>query len=159
MTDFQFNDDDIKFMSLAIEQALEARSEGEVPIGAVVVKDGVVIGRGRNAKAVAKTATSHAEIIAIEDASKNTGDWRLDECSLYVTVEPCLMCAGTIIHSRIRNVVFGVPEPKFGGVISLANTFDIHGLNHKVNYKHGIFEDEIREMLKSFFRDLRNGRL
>jgi tRNA(adenine34) deaminase len=159
MTDFQFNDDDIKFMSLAIEQALEARSEGEVPIGAVVVKDGVVIGRGRNAKAVAKTATSHAEIIAIEDASKNTGDWRLDECSLYVTVEPCLMCAGTIIHSRIRNVVFGVPEPKFGGVISLANTFDIQGLNHKVNYKHGIFEDEIREMLKSFFRDLRNGRL
>ncbi|GAB1534585.1 tRNA adenosine(34) deaminase TadA [Geovibrio sp. ADMFC3] len=159
MTDFQFNDDDIKFMSLAIEQALEARSEGEVPIGAVVVKDGVVIGRGRNAKAVAKTATSHAEIIAIEDASKNTGDWRLDECSLYVTVEPCLMCAGTIIHSRIRNVVFGVTEPKFGGVISLANTFDIQGLNHKVNYKHGIFEDEIREMLKSFFRDLRNGRL
>jgi tRNA(adenine34) deaminase len=69
------------------------------------------------------------------------------------------MCAGTIIHSRIRNVVFGVPEPKFGGVISLANTFDIQGLNHKVNYKHGIFEDEIREMLKSFFRDLRNGRL
>lgn len=159
MTDFQFTDDDVKFMSLAIEQALEARSEGEVPIGAVVVKDGVVIGRGRNAKAVAKTATSHAEIIAIEDASKNTGDWRLDECSLYVTVEPCLMCAGTIIHSRIRNVVFGVPEPKFGGVVSLANTFDIQGLNHKVNYKHGIFEDEIREMLKSFFRDLRNGRL
>ena len=159
MTDFQFTDDDVKFMSLAIEQAFEARSEGEVPIGAVVVKDGVVIGRGRNAKAVAKTATSHAEIIAIEDASKNTGDWRLDECSLYVTVEPCLMCAGTIIHSRIRNVVFGVPEPKFGGVISLANTFDIQGLNHKVNYKHGIFEDEIREMLKSFFRDLRNGRL
>jgi len=159
MTDFQFTDDDIKFMSLAIEQALEARSEGEVPIGAVVVKDGEVIGKGRNAKAVAKTATSHAEIIAIEDASKNTGDWRLDECSLYVTVEPCLMCAGTIIHSRIRNVVFGVPEPKFGGVISLANTFDIQGLNHKVNYRHGIFEDEIREMLKSFFRDLRNGRL
>jgi len=159
MTDFQFTDDDVKFMRLAVEQALEARSEGEVPIGAVVVKDGLVIGRGRNAKAVAKTATSHAEIIAIEDASKNTGDWRLDECSLYVTVEPCLMCAGTIIHSRIRNVVFGVPEPKFGGVISLANTFDIQGLNHKVNYKHGIFEDEIREMLKSFFRDLRNGRL
>ncbi|MGE4498319.1 MAG: nucleoside deaminase [Deferribacterales bacterium] len=156
MTEFQFTDDDIKFMRLAMEQAEEARAEGEVPIGAVVVKDGVVIGRGRNAKAVAKTATSHAEIIAIEDASRNTGDWRLDECSLYVTVEPCLMCAGTIIHSRIRNVVFGVPEPKFGGVISLANTFDIQGLNHRVNYKHGLFQDEIREMLKSFFRELRS---
>ncbi|QAR33364.1 nucleoside deaminase [Geovibrio thiophilus] len=155
MTEFQFTEDDIRFMRLAIEQAQEARAEGEVPIGAVVVRDGEVIGRGRNAKAIAKTATSHAEIIAIEDASRNTGDWRLDECSLYVTVEPCLMCAGTIIHSRIRNVVFGVPEPKFGGVISLAHTFDIQRLNHRVNYKHGIFEDEIREMLKSFFRELR----
>lgn len=156
MTEFQFTDDDIRFMRLAMEQAEEARAEGEVPIGAVVVKDGEVIGRGRNAKAVAKTATSHAEIIAIEDASRNTGDWRLDECSLYVTVEPCLMCSGTIIHSRIRNVVFGVPEPKFGGVISLANTFDIQGLNHRVSYKHGLFQDEIREMLKSFFRELRS---
>lgn len=156
MTEFLFTDDDIRFMRLAMEQAEEARAEGEVPIGAVVVKDGEVIGRGRNAKAVAKTATSHAEIIAIEDASRNTGDWRLDECSLYVTVEPCLMCAGTIIHSRIRNVVFGVPEPKFGGVISLANTFDIQGLNHRVSYKHGLFQDEIREMLKSFFRELRS---
>lgn len=156
MTEFQFTDDDIRFMRLAMEQAEEARAEGEVPIGAVVVKDGEVIGRGRNAKSVAKTATSHAEIIAIEDASRNTGDWRLDECSLYVTVEPCLMCAGTIIHSRIRNVVFGVPEPKFGGVISLANTFDIQGLNHRVSYKHGLFQDEIREMLKSFFRELRS---
>jgi tRNA(adenine34) deaminase len=156
MTEFLFTDDDIRFMRLAMEQAEEARAEGEVPIGAVVIKNGEVIGRGRNAKAVAKTATSHAEIIAIEDASRNTGDWRLDECSLYVTVEPCLMCAGTIIHSRIRNVVFGVPEPKFGGVISLANTFDIQGLNHRVSYKHGLFQDEIREMLKSFFRELRS---
>ena len=120
MTDFQFTDDDIRFMRFAIEQAQEAYQDGEVPIGAVVVKDGEIIGRGRNAKSAVKTATSHAEITAIEDASKNTGDWRLDECSLYVTVEPCLMCAGVIIHSRIRNVVFGVPEPKFGGVISLA---------------------------------------
>lgn len=156
---FDFSDDDIKFMRLAIDEAKNAYSDGEVPIGAVVVKDGVVIGRGRNAKANVKKATSHAEIIAIEDASKNIGDWRLDDCSLYVTVEPCLMCAGTIIHARLKKVIFGVPEPKFGGVISLANTFDISGLNHKVDYKHGLFQEEIKDMLKGFFKELRQKKI
>ncbi|WP_022849908.1 nucleoside deaminase [Limisalsivibrio acetivorans] len=152
---FEFSMEDRFFMEKAIELGREAALEGEVPIGAVVVQDGDIIGRGRNSKWVAKTATSHAEILAIEDASKHNGDWRLDGCSLYVTIEPCLMCAGAIIHSRIRNVVFGASEPKFGGVVTLANTFDIEGLNHRVNYRYGLFAEEIRGMMKDFFRDLR----
>lgn len=160
MTEFSFTDDDLKYMRMAVEQAKEAYLEGEVPIGAIVVNpQGEVIGTGRNSKTNTKTAISHAEIIAIQDASTKTGDWRLDECSLYVTVEPCLMCSGTILHARIRNVIFGVTEPKFGGVVTLARTFDIEKLNHKVNYKHGLFEDEIKDMMKSFFRDLRAGKL
>lgn len=152
----EFSEDDKKFMRMAIEQARLAGAEGEVPIGAVVVSDGQVIGRGYNRKNSGRSALYHAEILAIEDASKNTvGDWRLDECSLYVTLEPCLMCAGAIIHARVRNVIFGAAEPKFGGVVSLARTFDIDGLNHAINYKGGLFEEEIGEMMKEFFRKIR----
>jgi tRNA(adenine34) deaminase len=152
-----FTADDEKFMQMAIEQAKLAEAEGEVPIGAVVVCNGEVIGRGFNRKNSGKSALKHAEIVAIEDASKIIGDWRLDECSLYVTLEPCLMCAGAIIHARVRNVFFGASEPKFGGVVSLANTFDIEKLNHKVNYSGGLFADEISAMMKAFFKNIRNG--
>lgn len=152
-----FTADDEKFMRLAIEQAKLAEAEGEVPIGAVVVCKGEVIGRGYNRKNSGKSALKHAEIVAIEDASKVIGDWRLDECSLYVTLEPCLMCAGAIIHARVRNVFFGTTEPKFGGVVSLANTFDIEKLNHKVNYAGGLFAEEISAMMKAFFRNIRRG--
>jgi len=152
-----FTADDEKFMRLAIEQAKLAEAEGEVPIGAVVVCNGEVIGRGYNRKNSGKSALKHAEIVAIEDASKVIGDWRLDECSLYVTLEPCLMCAGAIIHARVRNVFFGTTEPKFGGVVSLANTFDIEKLNHKVNYAGGLFAEEISAMMKAFFRNIRRG--
>jgi tRNA(adenine34) deaminase len=153
-----FTADDEKFMQMAIEQAKLAEAEGEVPIGAVVVCNGEVIGRGFNRKNSGKSALKHAEIVAIEDASKIIGDWRLDECSLYVTLEPCLMCAGAIIHARVRNVFFGASEPKFGGVVSLANTFDIEKLNHKVNYAGGLFADEISAMMKAFFKNIRNGK-
>lgn len=154
----EFFETDERFMRLAIEQARLAEAEGEVPIGAVVVCNGEVIGNGYNTKNSGKSALHHAEIKAIEDASLKIGDWRLDECSLYVTLEPCLMCAGAIIHARIRNVVFGAKEPKFGGVVSLANTFDIEKLNHRVNYRGGLFEDEIQSMLKSFFRNIRESK-
>jgi len=153
-----FSADDEKFMLMAIEQAKLAEAEGEVPIGAVVVCNGEVIGRGYNRKNSGKSALKHAEIVAIEDASKVIGDWRLDECSLYVTLEPCLMCAGAIIHARVRNVFFGATEPKFGGVVSLANTFDIEKLNHKVNYAGGLFADEISAMMKAFFKNIRSGK-
>jgi tRNA(adenine34) deaminase len=158
MSGFEFSEDDNQFMREAVEQAKLAYAEDEVPIGAVVVLNGEVIGRGRNAKTAAKTAISHAEITALEEASKINGDWRLDGASLYVTVEPCLMCAGAIIHARVKNVVFGVSEPKFGGVVTLANTFDIEGLNHKVDYKYGLFAEEIRQMMKEYFRELRKGK-
>ncbi len=151
----EISDTDKKFMLLAIEQAKIAESEGEVPIGAVVVCNGEVIGRGYNTKNSGKSALHHAEIKAIEDASSKIGDWRLDECSLYVTLEPCLMCSGAIIHARIRNVFFGAEEPKFGGVVSLAHTFDIEGLNHRVNYIGGLYVDEIQTMMKVFFRTIR----
>ncbi|WP_415238795.1 tRNA adenosine(34) deaminase TadA [Seleniivibrio woodruffii] len=153
-----FTADDEKFMRLAIEQAKLAGEEGEVPIGAVVVYNGEVIGRGFNRKNSGRSALKHAEIVAIEDASKHFGDWRLDECSLYVTLEPCLMCAGAIIHARVRNVIFGAAEPKFGGVVSLANTFDIEKLNHRVNYTGGLFADEISLMLKDFFKTIRSAK-
>ncbi|PLX69908.1 MAG: tRNA-specific adenosine deaminase [Denitrovibrio sp.] len=151
-----FSEDDNKYMLEAIAEAHKAAEVGEVPIGAVVVCDGEIIGRGSNRKNTGKSALKHAEIIAIEDASSKVGDWRLDECSLYVTLEPCLMCAGAIIHARVRNVIFGTTEPKFGGVVTLANTFDIEGLNHKVNYKGGLFADEISAMMKAFFKEIRS---
>lgn len=153
-----FTADDEKFMRLAIEQAKLAGAEGEVPIGAVVVYNGEVIGTGFNRKNSGRSALKHAEIVAIEDASKHFGDWRLDECTLYVTLEPCLMCAGAIIHARVRNVIFGAAEPKFGGVVSLANTFDIEKLNHRVNYAGGLFADEISQLLKDFFKTIRSAR-
>ena len=154
----EFSEADKEFMRQAIEQAKLAEAEGEVPIGAVVVCGGEVIGRGYNTKNSGRSALHHAEIKAIEDASSKIGDWRLDECSLYVTLEPCLMCSGAIIHARIRNVFFGAKEPKFGGVVSLAHTFDIEGLNHKVNYHGGLFEEEIQALLKGFFRKIRENK-
>lgn len=152
----EFTAEDEKYMLEAIKEAENAAGAGEVPIGAVVVCEGEIIGRGSNRKNSGKSALKHAEIIAIEDASTKIGDWRLDECSLYVTLEPCLMCAGAIIHARVRNVIFGTTEPKFGGVVTLARTFDIEGLNHRVNYKGGLFADEIAAMMKDFFKKLRN---
>jgi len=152
----EFTDADIFFMKEAIAEAERAAEAGEVPIGAVLVCEGEIIGRGSNKKNSGKSALNHAEIIAIEDASSKINDWRLDECSLYVTLEPCLMCAGAIVHARVRNVVFGAAEPKFGGVVTLAHTFDIEGLNHKVNYKGGLFAEEISQMMKTFFKNIRS---
>lgn len=152
----QFSEQERLYMQEAVKEAEKAAEHGEVPIGAVVVCGDEIIGRGFNLKNSGKSALKHAEIIAIEDASSKIGDWRLDECSLYVTLEPCLMCAGAIIHARIRNVIFGTSEPKFGGVVTLAKTFDIEGLNHKVNYKGGLYADEISAMMKSFFKKLRS---
>lgn len=151
----QFSEQDKAFMREAIAEAEKAAELGEVPIGAVVVCEGEIIGRGFNTKNSGKSALKHAEIVAIEEASEKTGDWRLDECSLYVTLEPCLMCAGAIIHARVRNVIFGTTEPKFGGVVTLARTFDIDGLNHRVNYAGGLFADEISSMMKVFFKNIR----
>lgn len=142
------------FMQEALKLAREAASEGEVPVGAVVVKDDKIVGRGRNRREGAKNALAHAEIAAINNACTNLHGWRLWQCDLYVTLEPCPMCAGAIINSRIQNVYFGAYDNKAGcfGSVTDFNGFDF---NHKPNIKGGILEDECRELLTGFFKSLR----
>ena len=142
------------FMREALALAHDAASEGEVPIGCVVVKDGVIVGRGRNRRETGKNALYHAEIMAIDDACKTLGGWRLFGCDLYVTLEPCPMCAGAIINSRIDHVFFGAYDPKAGSTGSLVNLFDLP-YNHKPNVEGGVLEDECAAILKDFFKKLR----
>ena len=151
-------DNHLKYMQLAYYQAQKAFDIMEVPVGAVIVKDDKVIGAGYNKKETNKSPISHAEIEAIQAACKNTNDWRLNGASLYVTAEPCIMCAGAILHARIDKVYFGVKEPKFGGVVSIANIFDINKMNHRVEYFFGLMSDEINQLMKSFFIKLRNSK-
>ncbi|MDY5050991.1 MAG: nucleoside deaminase [Candidatus Mucispirillum faecigallinarum] len=151
-------DNHLKYMQLAYYQAQKAFDIMEVPVGAVIVKDDKVIGAGYNKKETSKSPVSHAEIEAIYEACKNTNDWRLNGASLYVTAEPCIMCAGAILHARIDKVYFGVKEPKFGGVVSIANIFDINKMNHRVEYFSGLMSDEINQLMKSFFIKLRNSK-
>lgn len=151
-------DNHLKYMQLAYYQAQKAFDIMEVPVGAVIVKDDKVIGAGYNKKETNKNPISHAEIEAIYEACQNTNDWRLNGASLYVTAEPCIMCAGAILHARIDKVYFGVKEPKFGGVVSIANIFDINKMNHKVEYFSGLMNDEINQLMKSFFIKLRNSK-
>ena len=141
-------------MREALALAHDAASEGEVPIGCVVVKDGVIVGRGRNRRETGKNALYHAEIMAIDDACKTLGGWRLFGCDLYVTLEPCPMCAGAIINSRIDHVFFGAYDPKAGSTGSLVNLFDLP-YNHKPNVEGGVLEDECAAILKDFFKNLR----
>ena len=141
-------------MREALALAHDAASEGEVPIGCVVVKDGVIVGRGRNRRETGKNALYHAEIMAIDDACKTLGGWRLFGCDLYVTLEPCPMCAGAIINSRIDHVFFGAYDPKAGSTGSLVNLFDLP-YNHKPNVEGGVLEDECAAILKDFFKKLR----
>lgn len=145
---------DESFMRLAIEQARIAAALGEIPVGAVVVKDGQVIGRGYNRREVDSSATAHAEVLAIEDACKALGTWRLTDCDLYVTLEPCPMCAGAIINSRIRRVVYGVKDEKAGCCGSVADFFAMP-FNHTPLSRSGILAEECRALLTDFFQQLR----
>lgn len=151
-------DNHLKYMQLAYLEAQKALNIMEVPVGAVIVKEDKVIGTGYNKKETNKNPLSHAEIEAIDEACRNTGDWRLNGACMYVTAEPCIMCAGAILHARIDKVFFGVNEPKFGGVLSVANIFDINKLNHKVEYFSGMMNEEISQMMKDFFIKLRNNK-
>lgn len=151
----EFDINDQQFMKEAILQAEQGAAAGDIPVGAIVVKDGEVIGKGYNRKFITGDPTDHAEMIAMKDAADHIGDWRLNGCTLYSTAEPCIMCSGAILHYRIDRVVFGVLEPKFGGVISHATLFDIPELNHRLTYTHGLFKEEIVTMMKTFFKQLR----
>ena len=143
-----------KFMNAALKLARKAAAEGEVPVGCVVVRNGVIVGRGRNRRETKKDALGHAEIEAIHKACKKLGGWRLHQCDLYVTLEPCPMCTGAIINARIKTVYYGAPDLKAGSCGSVVNLFDLP-YNHKPELVSGLMEQECTEELQKFFRELR----
>ncbi len=148
---------DEEYMREALSLARKAFELGEVPVGAVAVWDGKIVGRGMNLRETDKNALRHAEIAAIDEACKNLGGWRLWKCDLYVTLEPCPMCAGAIINSRIKRVVYGASDPKAGSCKSLTNLFELP-YNHKPEVVSGVLEEECSSILKEFFAKLRDKR-
>ena len=146
--------DDLYFMDEAMKLAREAAGEGEVPVGCVIVRKGEIVGRGRNRREKDKTALAHAEVEAIADACRNLGGWRLWECTLYVTLEPCAMCAGAILNARIPRVVYGASDAKFGAVGSVCSLFDMR-FNHHPKVEKGIREEEAAALMTEFFQNLR----
>lgn len=144
------------FMTEALRLATEAAEAGEVPVGAVVVRGETIVGRGRNRREHGKNALAHAELEAIDDACRTLGGWRLWDCTLYVTLEPCPMCAGAILNARLRRVVFGARDPKAGSLVSVLRMFDLP-YNHRPQIDGGCLETECAEMLRSFFADMRRG--
>ena len=145
----------IKYMKAALKQAQKAYQLGEVPIGCVIVHEGKIIARGYNRRNTDRNTLAHAEITAINRASKKIGDWRLEECTLYVTLEPCQMCAGAIVQARIPSVVMGCMNPKAGCAGSILNLLNMPEFNHQVDVTRGILEEECSQMLKQFFKELR----
>ncbi len=143
------------WMRLAIEEARKAEAIGEVPIGAVIVRHGEVVGRGYNLRETTHDATAHAEMIAIREASEHIGAWRLLDCTLYVTLEPCPMCAGAIVQGRVPLVVYGTPDPKAGCAGTLMNLLQEPRFNHRTELIEGVLQNECAELLSEFFRGLR----
>ena len=148
-------DQHIKYMKEALKQAKKAYALGEVPIGCVIVYEDKIIARGYNRRNTDKNTLAHAEITAINRASKKMGDWRLEDCTLYVTLEPCQMCAGAIVQSRITNVVMGCMNPKAGCGGSVLNILEMPEFNHQVNVTRGVMEEECSQILQDFFKALR----
>ena len=142
-------------MRLALEEAARALAFGEVPVGAVIVADGKVIGRGRNQPISATDPTAHAEIVAIRTAAAAVDNYRLSGATLYVTIEPCLMCVGAMIHARVGLVVFGATEPRSGALVSAIRAQDTPGLNHRVEVLSGVLEADCRSIIQEFFRTRR----
>ena len=151
MTD-SVTDADILFMREALQEAERAGEIGEVPIGAVVVQGSAIVGRGRNQPITASDPTAHAEVVALREAARTLGNYRLTGVRLYVTVEPCLMCVGAMVHARVGTLIFGAREPKAGAVVSSQQALDHPALNHRVEVVEGILADESRELLQRFFQ-------
>jgi tRNA(adenine34) deaminase len=150
-----FSAENLKFMRLALREAGRAFESSEVPVGAVVIHNNQVIGKGYNQVETLRDPTAHAEMIAITAAANNIGDWRLNECDIYVTVEPCIMCTGAILNARLRNLYFAEFDPKFGACGSLYNLPEEKKYNHTLNVYSGLCADESRLLLQEFFRNLR----
>ena len=146
---------DEKYMKAALREAKKAYKLDEVPIGCVIVQNDKIIARGYNRRNTDKNTLAHAEVAAIKKASKKTGDWRLEDCTMYVTLEPCQMCAGAIVQSRLGRVVIGSMNPKAGCAGSILNLLQMKEFNHQVEMEKGILEEECSEMLSAFFRELR----
>ena len=147
--------EDEKFMKEAIRQAKKAGEIGDVPIGCVIVHEGKIIARGYNKRNKNKTVLAHAELLAMSKACKIIGDWRLEECTMYITLEPCQMCAGAIVQARIPRVVIGSMNPKAGCGGSILNLLEMQEFNHQVDVTRGVLEEECSEMLSAFFKELR----
>ena len=144
-----------KYMRAAIKEAKKAYALEEVPIGCVIVRDGKIIARGYNRRNTDKNTLAHAELTAIKKASKKCGDWRLEDCTMYVTLEPCQMCAGAIVQSRMKKVVIAAMNPKAGCAGSVLNLLQMAEFNHQLEIERGLLEEECSMMLSTFFRDLR----
>ena len=144
------------YMRMALELAAQAAAAGEVPVGAVVVQDGVVVGRGYNQPISGTDPSAHAEIMALRDAGRTLGNYRLSGCDLYVTLEPCVMCSGAIMHGRIRRVIFGAGDPKTGACGGVVNLFSEPRLNHHATVTGGVMADEAVTLLQDFFASRRN---
>ena len=147
-----------KYMREAIKQAKKACAIGEVPIGCVIVYEGKIIGRGYNRRTIDKNPLAHAELIAIKKASKKMGDWRLENCTLYVTLEPCQMCSGAIVQARMKKVVVGCMNPKAGCAGSILNLLQVEQFNHQVELEIGVLQEECSLMMKNFFKELRKAK-
>lgn len=146
------------FMKEALKEAYKAYEINEVPIGAVIVRNGEIVGRGYNQKETLKDATLHAEISAIKDACSNLGGWRLPSCTMYVTLEPCSMCAGALVNARVERLVIGARDLKTGACGSVLNIVQMDRLNHQINVQFGVLEEDCSYILKSFFEILRNSK-
>lgn len=144
-------------MRQAIAEAEQALAAREVPVGAIVVVDGVAIGAGFNQPITSADPTAHAEIVAMRAAAARVGNYRLTGSTLYVTVEPCLMCVGAMVHARVQRVVYGATEPKAGALVSMTRAHELPGLNHRVDVTGGVLEEECREIMQAFFRSRRGG--
>lgn len=147
-----------KFMKEALKEAQKAYNKLEIPVGAVIVKDGKIIARAHNIKEEKKDTTKHAEIIAIQKASKKLQNWRLSDCEMYVTLEPCSMCAGALIQARIKKLYIGTMDPKTGACGSVLNLLQDYTFNHKVEVEMGILKEKCEEILKNFFKELRKNK-
>lgn len=148
----------LKFMKEAYRQAKKAEKLNEVPIGCVIVYEGKIIARGYNRRRIDMNTLSHAELNAIRKASKKLGDWRLDDCEMYITLEPCQMCAGAIVQSRIKKVYIACMNPKAGCAGSVLNLLNVKEFNHQVEIERGLMEEECSKMLSDFFRNLRSSK-
>jgi tRNA(Arg) A34 adenosine deaminase TadA len=142
-------------MGVALDQARLALAAGEVPIGAVLVIDDEIVARAFNQPISACDPTAHAEVLVLREAARKVGNYRLTNADVYVTVEPCLMCVGALVHARVRHLIYGAPEPKTGALVSTARALETPGLNHRFNVTGGVRADEARELVQQFFREKR----